>query len=442
MKNTHRSAATYASCLATGVLLASPSWGAAFQLREGDPDWMANAFAGTAAKSYDAGSAWNNPAGMVDLTQSEIDQAVNYFDPGIRFQGQDIVNGKPVPGSNGGDAGPPAVTAGMEAVFTTPNPDLAFGVATEVPFGLRTAYHPNFVGRYQSLVSAIEDFEVALSAAYRITPQFSIGGGPVVSYFRARLTQGLNVSAFIPQGGDPVADIHGDTFGAGYHLGGMYEASSSLHFGIDYKSRITYGVTGKQTISLPPAVRANVFIADVLNALNGDANVNVTLPDVLTMSSYYQINPEWAVMGTVQWTHWSLIQDIVVNVYNPTTQKQLAPESTPVGFNSTWMESIGVNWCPPAVPKLMLQAGVLYDEGANDDTTRGARLPDESRLGTSGGFSYAITPKLKLRAAYLHEFASGNNHVDYTNNFPSAGNLVGKYANNADVVSAGVAMQF
>jgi long-chain fatty acid transport protein len=442
MKNIHHWAAYSAGSLAAGLLLAAPAWGAAFQLREGDPDWMANAFAGTAAKTYDAGSAWNNPAGMVDLTTTEIDQAVNYFDPGIKFQGQNIVGGKAVPGSNGGDAGPPAVTAGMEAVFTTPNPDLAFGVATEVPFGLRTSYQPNFVGRYQSLVSAIEDFELALSVAYRITPQISIGGGPVVSYFRARLTQGLNVSAFIPQGGDPVADIHGDAFGAGYHFGGMYEVSSALHFGIDYKSRITYGVAGKQQVSQPPAVHANAFISDVLDALNGDATTAVTLPDVLTMSSYYEINPEWAVMGTVQWTHWSLIQDIVVDVYNPTTHKAQAPESTPVGFNSTWMESIGVNWRPPAVPKLMLQAGILYDQGANDDETRGARLPDESRVGPTGGFSYAITPKIKLRAAYLHEFASGSNHVNYTNGFPEAGTLIGKYANNADVVSAGVAMQF
>jgi len=63
------------------LLLAAPhARASSFQLREGDPDWLANAFAGDAAKAYDAGTAWNNPAGMTLLSGDEIDQAANYFD--------------------------------------------------------------------------------------------------------------------------------------------------------------------------------------------------------------------------------------------------------------------------------------------------------------------------------------------------------------------------
>ncbi|MEJ0044840.1 MAG: outer membrane protein transport protein [Rhodospirillales bacterium] len=90
------------------------------------------------------------------------------------------------------------------------------------------------------------------------------------------------------------------------------------------------------------------------------------------------------------------------------------------------MESVGVNWRPPVMPQLMLQCGLLYDQGANSDATRGPRLPDEDRLGLSGGFSFALTPRVRLRAAYLHEFPAGSNHVDYSNIFPNAGNLVGR----------------
>ena len=416
--------------------------GAAFQLREGDPDWLANAFAGIAAKSYDAGTVWNNPAGMTNLTSSEIDEAVNYFDPGIRFKGQNVVGGKNVPGYEGGDAAPQAVTAGFEAVFNTPNPNLKVGAALEAPFGLRTAYPQNFVGRYQALTSAIEDFQLNLNAAYRLSPQFSIGGGPVFSYFRARLTQSINVSAFVPQGPDPMADIHGDAFAAGYHFGGLWNVTDSLRFGIDYKSRLGYDLQGKQTFSQPSKVRANKLVSAILSTYNGNAETQVTLPDVLTLSGYYDIDPDWAVMATVQWTHWSLIQAININVYSQKLQQPLAPEATPIGFNSTWMESVGVNWKTPMVPGLMLQAGVLYDEGANTDETRGPRLPDTDRIGTTAGFSYAFAPRWRVRAAYLHEFPAGGNHVHYSNNFPSAGTLIGSYVNDADVVSAGITMQF
>jgi hypothetical protein len=48
-----------------------------------------------------------------------------------------------------------------------------------------------------------------------------------------------------------------------------------------------------------------------------------------------------------------------------------------------------------------------------------------------------------LRAAYLHEFPGfGDNKVDYTNNFPNAGTLVGLYNNDADVISTGIALKF
>jgi long-chain fatty acid transport protein len=74
--------------LAAGLLVPhSQAHASAFQLREGDADWQSNAFAGTAAKAYDAGTAWNNPAGMVLLGDDEIDSGLNYFDPGIRFSG-------------------------------------------------------------------------------------------------------------------------------------------------------------------------------------------------------------------------------------------------------------------------------------------------------------------------------------------------------------------
>jgi long-chain fatty acid transport protein len=428
--------AALATALAVTASAASPALGAAFQLREGDPDWLANAFAGDAAKAYDAGTAWNNPAGMTLLNATEVDQAVNYFDPGIRFTGDDVVNGKPVPGYTGGDAGPAAVSGGVEAVWNF-SPDLKFGIATEAPFGLRTTYPNSFVGRYQALTSAITNFQVAFTAAYRLTPQISIGGGPIISYLRARLTQAINVSAFVPNGGDPLVDIHGDAIAAGYDLSALYEASSALRFGIDYKSREGFNITdGSQRVSLPPAVRAVPFLVAVLDTLNSDVSTQVTLPDVLTMSGYYDLTPDWTLLGTAQWTHWSLIPQI--NVQTPTTV-----ESTPIGFNSTWMESVGVNWRPPVLRQLTLQCGLLYDQGANTDATRGPRLPDEDRIGTAAGFSYALTPATNLRAAYLHEFpGGGGNTVGYSNHFPNAGTLLGTYTNDADVISAGITMRF
>jgi long-chain fatty acid transport protein len=429
--------AAIAAPLCAAIALASGSAQASsFQLREGDPDWLANAFAGTAAKAYDAGTVWNNPAGMTLLDSNEIDDAVNYFDPGIRFSGQDVVGGKDVSGGNGGDAGPAEVSAGFEGVWNA-FPDLKFGAAAEAPYGLRTSYPANFVGRYQAQVSSIFDLQLALAAAYRITPQFSIGGGPVLTYFHARLTQAINTQAFVPGAGDSIVDIHGDDIAAGYHLGVLYQFTDSFRVGLDYHSRIGVNVTGQQRVAIPPAILSrSPFVGDVLQALNQPAATQIALPDYATVSSYYDIGPQLSVMTSVQWTDWSLIKTLSVEL--PTSV-----EATPLGFRNTWMGAVGANYRPPMFARLTLQTGVLYDEGANTDATRGPRLPDEDRIGLSAGFSFAITPRMNFRLAYLHEFPGfGSNKVDYTNNFPNAGTLVGTFANDADVMSAGLTMRF
>lgn len=425
-----------ALALAACLCHAAPARAAAFQLREGDADWIATAFAGNAAKAYDAGTAWNNPAGMTRLDGTQISTGFTYFDPGIRFTGQGVVGGVPVRGSGGGDAAPPAVTAGSALVVRLPWWNLRLGATLQAPFGLRTSYEPQWVGRYQSLVSAIEDIQLGVSLAGRVTDRLSIGGGPVISYFRARLTQAINTGAFVPGGGDTNTDIRGDDWAFGYHLGALYEVTDRFRIGVDYRSRIGHNLTGKQKAIAPPAVAANPLVGPLIAALNANVSAQVALPDTAQIGLYYDLTEDLALLGSASWTHWSLIQNLTV--YNPGQT-----ESTPINFRDTWAGSIGMNWRLPALPRLILQAGVLYDEGANTKRTRGPRLPDADRVGLSGGFRLAVTPNTELRAGYLHEFSGGGTtSVRYGNGFPAAGTLVGSYANNADVVTASISTRF
>ena len=51
------------------------------------------------------------------------------------------------------------MTPGSEGMWSYSD-KLRFGIATEVPFGLRTSYSSNFVGRYQALVPSITYVEL------------------------------------------------------------------------------------------------------------------------------------------------------------------------------------------------------------------------------------------------------------------------------------------
>ncbi len=426
-----------AMLLGVGLLPLVPTavHAAGFQLRTGSPDWSANAFAGMAAKGYDAGTAWTNPAGMTLLDRSEIDTGLNGIFPSATFSGQDLIGPVPVPGSQGGNAAGVGLTPGLEGVWSYA-PQLKFGLAVEAPFGLRSVYPADFVGRYQATVSSLSDIEVGLAAAYRVNQHLSLGAGPIFDAFQTRLTNAINIGQVAALTGDPAIDIHGSDWALGYHLGVLYEVNPQVRFGLDYRSRINEQVSGAQSIFIPPLLaRLSPATASVLAAGNTNATAKTTLPDVLTLSYYGAINDEWSLMATAQWTHWSLLQQLTVVGANGQT------ETLAVRFASTWFGSLGANYRPRWEPRLMLQAGIGYDQSPVDNTTRSPRIPVGADVPLGVGLSYALLPNASVQLAYLHEFGVGNNGVNFSNG-PTAGRLVGSYATHADVVSVGAKLTF
>ena len=160
-----------------------PAIAAAIALREGSTDWTANAFAGETAKAYDASTASSNPAGMTRLNWNEADLSSTAVLPSSQFSGINTIGRQVTPGNLGGPYAQPLVIPSGFAVWNA-SPDLKFGLAITVPFGARIAYSPDFVGRYQSVVSSLTDVQISLAAAYRINDHLSIGGGPVIDILR------------------------------------------------------------------------------------------------------------------------------------------------------------------------------------------------------------------------------------------------------------------
>jgi long-chain fatty acid transport protein len=423
--------------LATGCMAFVPGVASAagFQVRAGSPDWAANAFAGMAAKGYDASTTWSNPAAMTLLPNSELASGLNLLLPVTRFSGENLVGALPTPGSIGDNAATAAGVGSLAGVWSA-DQNLKFGFSLEAPFGQRLSYSSDFVGRYQSLVSSVTDIELGLVAAYRIDEHVSIGGGPIVDYFQARLTNAINTGPTAVLTGDPIADVHAHNWSAGYHLGGLYEFNSGLRGGIDYRSRIREQLDGEQGIStLPLLATLNPATARQLAAGNTDVHTSVTLPDVLTLSGLWDVSSEWTALATVQWTHWSLLQQLSLIGANGQTT------TLPLRLRSNWFGSIGANYRPGSMPGLMLQAGLGFDESAVTNSTRSPRLAARSNIILGLGFTYEILPDTSLQAAFLHDFGVGPNRISYSGS-ASAGALIGSYNTSATLIGVGLNKRF
>lgn len=406
-----------------------------YAVREGSADQTANAYAGDAAKAYDASTAFANPAGMTLLDQSQIEGDITAILPSFSFQGADYVGAnQTVPGTQGGNAVEDIAVPAFFGVYSYSH-DLKFGIAVNSPFGQRVAYPGDFVGRYQSLVSSITDVEVTLSAAYRVTPWLSIGGGPVIDYFQARLTQAVNTGPTAAITGDPVVDIHGDPqINPGYNLGILLTPTDTFRIGADYRSRISRAINANQSVSIPALIsELSPITAYQLSFLNSPVNTSITQPDDLTLGTYWQATPRLALLTTLQWTDWSVFNHLTITPTNG-----LPPTVTPENWHDTWFGSIGANY--RILPALMLQTGLGFDQSPVDTANRTTRLPDYNRLFTGLGFTYTPCRDVNIMLGWNHLFSGGaeiNNSAT-----PTAGVIIGKYNNQADSVALGVTYKF
>jgi long-chain fatty acid transport protein len=441
MSKMTRSALLSCVFVAAGV---SAARAGTFELWEGSTDQMANAYAGQGAKAYDAGTAWANPAGMVRLDGTEFDSAFNFVNPEFYFNGTNT--NFPGETQHHVSAIYGAAVPATFAVFSL-SPDLKFGLAVKSPFGARIHYPSDWVGRYQSIDSSLTDIAIEPSLAYAVTPQFSIGGGPVFDYISVRQTQDV-LPAIGYQFGDIYGDAHGESWGVGYNVAALYQFDADTRFGLSYRSRIDHRIDVKQSLTELPGLAESPY-GPLLQAIIASANTEgkgyeagvekFNLPDSVDGSFYRQLTPQWAVMAEAIWTHWQVFQNITVNTFG-TGQ---SPVGTSFHFHNTVFGSVGINYRPLWMPKLLLQGGAGYDEDPVTDGTRNAQIPTESRELLDVGLTYDVTKNLSVQVAFCDSATIDSLGTTLGSRLElPEGRLVGSYDNAIDSFSGGVKLRF
>ena len=185
---------------------------------------------------------------------------------------------------------------------------------------------------------------------------------------------------------------------------------------------------------MPPLLAAVSPLGATRLALGtSPVTTSVTLPDILSVGLYNEVNQQWAVFSDVAWTHWSLLKDVTIVPSNGT------PTTTiPENLRSTWFGAVGVNFRP--TEKLTLQAGAAFDESPVTNSNRTTRLPDNNHILLGFGATCAVMTGLKVQAGYLHVFAPQGS-IDGSAT-PSAGTIIGMYRGAANNFSIGAIYKF
>ncbi len=373
-----------------------------------------NAFAGGAAAADDASVAWFNPAAMTLIPGTQVSGALHVLKPSFKFQ--NTTSTSPIGTGEGGDGGDWAFVP--NGFFTMAiNPNLSFGVALNVPFGLTTEYDSGWRGQFTALKSEIKTININPSVAYKINNTVSIGGGLSLQKIEAELTKSAG-----PAG---ISKLEADDIGYGYNLGVIFQAGQNTRIGAHYRSKIKYELEGTATFS-------------VATVANGNVRADLEVPPSASFSAFHTMG-NWELMGDLTWTGWSSVQQLVVIRTTAATTLPGIPGAvgatlTTETFNwdDTWRYAVGANY--KLNPQTKLRFGVALDKTPTNDTDRTARLPDQDRTWLAFGVQYKPSKAGILDVGYAHEFIKDAS-VNNLQLGGAAGRLTGSFNNKADIFS-------
>ncbi|WIH05411.1 outer membrane protein transport protein [Xanthomonas translucens pv. graminis] len=427
-----------------GALTIGQAHGAAFQLKENSAKGLGRAFAGSGSAPGDASIIANNPAGMRQLEGTVLQADVSAIQFAAKYQGTGTyATGAPISGGNGGDAG---TIAPVPAVyFHLPfgeNNNMHLGTSLTVPYGFKTEYDRDWVGRYNGVKTELQaiDFNVAFS--YDVNPYVSFGASVFAERLDIDLSNAIDlgsvlaarrVPGFAPGSADGYSRIKGNSTDVGYTLGGLFSIDENTHIGFSYRSKVEHKITDGTADFTTPANAATVLaFAAPGTFVDTKGRATVTLPASATASFTHTINEQWTVMADVSRTAWSKFDQVTVDFANNQPDSVLN-----FAYNDTTFVSIGADY--RMSDTLTLRGGLAYDETPTSNEHRDVRVPDASRKWVSLGLSWRPSEQAEYSFGYTHLFTSDPS----INSTTATGNtLVGSYDVSGNVLAASVNYKF
>src|SRR5258706_1975214 len=157
---------------------------AGFALTEQKASGLGNAYAGQAAAAEDASTIYFNPAGMSRLPGKNVVFVGNLIKPSATFNNtgstpavSTVLGAGPfAQNGTGGDGGDLAFIPNFYLSWQL-DPQWHVGIGVGVPFGLKTNYDSDWMGRVHAIKSEIKTINVNPSVAFKGNDAFSVGAG-------------------------------------------------------------------------------------------------------------------------------------------------------------------------------------------------------------------------------------------------------------------------
>jgi long-chain fatty acid transport protein len=386
------------------VVAATDAEAGGFASRQQSATGQGFSFAGAGTSAFGLGSMFWNPANITNFEGRRSEWNVTLIVPSTEVTTTGAGFASPllaplnalVPGRtvSSGDINQGTVAPASYNALQINN-WLWLGLQTGAPFGNTTKADDGFAGSVYGTSTKIKSIAVTPTVGIKLNDWISFGVGVVLQDFRVDLKSGdvrywpaINLAPAVARPGlfaaSSPTQLKGDGYGVGYTAGVTIKPWSGGEVSLGFRSSIRHELEGTLTAVTPAGVSERL----IKSAIN--------LPEIVTLGLKQDLNPQWTITGTVQWTNWSRVK--VPPIINAATGIPIT--GLGLRYEDEWFFAAGVqyNWNQ----FLSLRAGVAYEKSPITDETRGVRVLDNNRLWLSAGLGYKITEKFQFDVGYSY----------------------------------------
>lgn len=329
-----------------------------------------------------------NPAGLIHTERPTLNVGWSGVQQAITFTRLGTDGAPLAPAEN--QASPFDVP---ELGFVTPvGSRFAFAFGFTSPYAPSSKYDEEGPQRYSIKRTALYEFDVGPSVAFRVHPTLTVGASFQWHYFDVAQSVDATFTGQDDPSGDIAVDVRTvDRFTPNWNAGVQFTPHPAVTFGLAAQPGTTYAARGEMGLDFTGNVLANGFLQKA-KYRDGDVGLDLSLPWVVRGGVAVRPVERLEVELATVWQDWSSLGDIVVSDLDIDLQWSGVPLgevtetlSIPVELRDSVSIRLGGEW--RAHDRLSLRAGGFWENGAIASKDLSVALFDPPKVQVGGGGS-------------------------------------------------------
>lgn len=387
------------------------------------------ASAGYSARAQDPSTVLTNPAGMSELSGTQVLGGAQLLYGDMSFNkgsGTEAALGD-------NDGGNPVGLFPGASFFVThqlsPQVTVGFGLAGN--FGLAESYDENWVGRYYIQDATLIGLSALPSISYKVNESLSLGTS--INIMTGIFDNKVAMNNLNPSEGDGSLRLKDTDVGYGINLGLLYHVDDKTRLGMTYTSKIDLDFSSSTDFSgLGSGLTA---LLQSKNLYNQTIDMGVHVPQTINLSLVHQLDEKWSVLGSTGWQDWSEFGMVDVGFNGDTLTKD-------INLRDTWNLALGAQYTPDS--DWLVNMGIAYDSGLQDSNHVSPIMPMNAMWRFATGFQNRSNKSFEWGMAAEYQYGE-TIHVDIDGNsavIGGRGDLSGSYQPRVLLISANAIWKF